>query len=246
MAKQKGSESPQNKKETIPIPSIRTKKKKKTWLWIVLIFVIIGGLIFFLKKPIVKVLDKATKGIPSINKVFNKPTGPYDGLTKEDALGLLEEAQAQKTTLEKQLEEEKKQITVLNSKIDSLKQYEERYSAFEKQKAEWDEQIAKTNPQLFIEQYEKMNPENAEKLYSDISKQKTFSKAQKELATTVGEMEEEQAAKALEEVVKTDKELVKMIFGGMALERRSVVLSAMDSKIAAEVIKILSPDIAIN
>lgn len=246
MPKQKDSPSSPNKKEIKDIPSIKTKKKKKTWLWVVIILIIIGGLGMFFKKPIYKVLDKATKNIPSINKIFSKPVGPYDGLTKEDVLELLAKTQTEKETLETQLSEGQKTIEALNSKIDSLKQYEERYAAFEQQKNEWDEKIAKTNPQLFIEQYEKMNPESAEKLYVDISKQKNLDKAQKDLASTVGQMEEEPAARALEQIIKTDSELVKMIFEAMELERRSAILGVMDSKVAAEVIKILSPDRTVN
>lgn len=59
-------------------------------------------------------------------------------------------------------------------------------------------------------------------------------------------MDEERAAKALEKIVPTDPELVKLIFNGMQTERQGLVLSAMDSSIAAQTIKILSPNLEIT
>lgn len=59
----------------------------------------------------------------------------------------------------------------------------------------------------------------------------------------IEQMDEDQAAKALEKIVSTDPELVKLIFNGMGAEKQGLVLSAMDSSIAAQTIKILSPDL---
>ena len=59
----------------------------------------------------------------------------------------------------------------------------------------------------------------------------------------IGEMDEEQAALALEKIIATDPELIKIIFDGMERERQALILSSMTTQGAAQVIKIISPGI---
>ena len=84
-------------------------------------------------------------------------------------------------------------------------------------------------------------PETANEIYRTLKGEAITTKEQKALANAVGEMDEDQAAKALEVLLTTDAELVQTIMRGMKDERKSLVLSSMTSAGAAQVIKLISP-----
>ena len=144
--------------------------------------------------------------------------------------------------LNKEIETLKSTNEALNDKNKSLTEYETKYTDFMAQKAAWDESVARTNPDLFIEQFETVYPEVAERIYKTLKGEKVVSDKQKQLATTIGQMDEAQAAGALEVLISTDSELVQSIFEGMATDQRATILSAMSEQSAAQVIKLISPD----
>ena len=96
---------------------------------------------------------------------------------------------------------------------------------------------------MFIEQFEKIYPETAAELYKTLKGEAINTKEQQALAKAVGEMDEDQAAKALEVLLTTDSELVQTIMKEMKDERKSLILSSMTSEGAATVIKLISPEI---
>lgn len=227
-----------------PIKPRKKKKKKKKGLWIFLGIVLVTGiLLFFSRKIVTKQLAKVTQGIPVLNKIFKQADNPYEGVSKEQLIEEITGLKEEKKALEANIESIKQEKELLNQKITSLSQYEQNYMSFLEQKQKWDEEIALKDPKLFMEQYEAMYPDDAKQIYSELKTTEALTKTQKEFATSVGQMEEEAAARALEKLVPTDQELVKIIFEGMELERRALILSAMDSQIAAQVIKLLSPEI---
>ena len=72
-----------------------------------------------------------------------------------------------------------------------------------------------------------------------------MSKEQKAYANTIGQMDAEQAAKAMEILLTTDPELIQMIFENMGQEQRAAILDNMTSQGAAQTMKLISPDINI-
>ena len=222
-------------------PFAPKKKKKKKWPIFVVIILIGAALIFFFKKPILNIV----RDLPFIGQ-FVGDDGQEEHLSPE-------ELQVKVSAQEKEIEELKNQLLTLQgekealeTKNASLKQYESMYTDFIEQKNAWDEEVAKTNTNLFIEQFEKTYPDNAERIYGALKGKAILSEAQKQVATTVGTMEEDKAAAALEKLLKTDSELIKVIFEGMSKDRQAAILSEMSSDAAAQVIKLISPDEPFN
>lgn len=147
----------------------------------------------------------------------------------------IEKLKAEKTTLEASYSD-------LSQQNETLKQYETMYNEFLEQKEAWDEEIAKTNTDLFIDQFEKMYPDTATQIYTVLKGQKNLSNKQKQLSKTIEQMDEVQAAKALELLMTTDAELLQVIFEGMSTDRSALILSEMKSEVAAQVIKLIAPE----
>lgn len=224
-----------------PVPKKRKKGSKFVILFIVLAITISVG--FFFRKQIGGYLGNTLKNIPIANKIFKEDTDPYSNITKEQLISQLEAKKAAEDNFNQKVLDLQEEKQGLVEKISTLKQYETQYADFLNQKLAWDEKIAKTDAKMFVEQFEKMYPDTVEKIYKDIKIDDILTKEQKEFCNTVAQMEQEQAAKALETLIPTDPELIKLVFEGMEQERKSLILSSMQSQNAALVIKLLSPNV---
>lgn len=235
----------QTNESLIPMKKKKKKSKIKRVLIIVLILGGVGAALYFNRY---KIAD-TVKEIPLLNQIFKPLEGDqnvYGQLTPSQLIDKVIEIEKENTSLGNQLLDKNSEIQRLEEKIETLKTYETRYSDFLAQKEAWDQELAKANPELFIAQYELMNPELASQLYQELSLTKSLTKEQKQFANTIGEMDEVQAAKALEKLLPTDPELIGVIFKGMAQERQALILSSMTTQGAAQVIKIISPELENN
>jgi flagellar motility protein MotE (MotC chaperone) len=221
----------------------KNKKKKGKKALIFLAIILITALGIYLGRGFIrKQLAPLVQGIPFLNTIFTTSEDPFDSISREQLIQTINTLESQMNGLQTQLQvlEDEKQL--LNQRITSLSQYEQSYMQFLEEKDAWDDEIARSNPNLFIEYYERIFPEKAEEVYGQLKNVAVLTKDQKVFATIVGEMDEDAAAKALSEVLTTDPELVKMIFNGMSGERQSLILSVMTTQNAAQVIKLISPD----
>ncbi|MBP3887118.1 MAG: hypothetical protein J6F30_05635 [Cellulosilyticum sp.] len=236
MSKQVDRQIEENDIET---PLVPKKRKKKKWPIVIVILLLIGGIVFFFRKPILNGLSK----VPVIGEFV--PAQDIEGKEKLSAEELEIKVDAQSSEIERlkaQVESLEERNIALDEKNKDLTQYETMYTEFMNQKAAWDETVARTNPELFIEQFETVYPEIAERIYQGLKREQVLSDEQKKLSTTIGQMDEDQAAAALELLISTDSELIQSIFSGMGTDRRALILSAMTKEGAAQVIKLISPD----
>ena len=221
------------------------KKRKIGFKGIIIMFLLltIGVMaVYYNRDPINNFLAKNLKQVPVLNKVFKVPTEPYLNQSKQVLVETIKEKDQQITDMNNtiaQLEEEK---LSLERTITNLKEYEKNYNEFMKQKQAWDENIAKANSDLFIAQYEKMYPENAEKIYAQLKGDALTTKKHKEYAKTIEQMDEKVAAQSMEILLQTDPELVKIVFNSMSSEKRAAVLSAMKAENSSKVIKLIYPE----
>lgn len=229
--------------EQIPVQELRgNRRKKKRRIWIPLVGLGVVSIVAVALYMNRHTIGKAVEKVPILNQVFKaEEKGSYDHLTKEQLIQMIEEAKGAQVATEAKLEEERHTNTLLEEKIATLKQYENQYASFMEQKNAWDEALAKANPELFMEQFDLMHPEVAERVYKDVVVQEQLTKEQKKHAQALVEMEPEQAAKALEKLVGTDPELVKVIVKSMDTESQGQILSEMQSQFAAQVIKLIAP-----
>lgn len=218
-------------------PFTPKKRRKKKWPIIILFILIIAGISYFFRSPIIQKM----RSIPVINRFMSDPS--QEEILSAEALSAkvqlqeqeIEKLKAEKTTLEASYSD-------LSQQNEALKQYETMYNEFLEQKEAWDEEIAKTNTDLFIDQFEKMYPDTATQIYTVLKGQKNLSNKQKQLSKTIEQMDEVQAAKALELLMTTDAELLQVIFEGMSTDRSALILSEMKSEVAAQVIKLIAPE----
>ena len=223
---------------TIAPPLVPKKRKKKKWPVIIIILLILAGGIYFFRQPILSGLSK----LPVIGNFIPVQENGEENLSMDELKIKVASQEQELEKLNKEIETLKSTNEALNDKNKSLTEYETKYTDFMAQKAAWDESVARTNPDLFIEQFETVYPEVAERIYKTLKGEKVVSDKQKQLATTIGQMDEAQAAGALEVLISTDSELVRSIFEGMATDQRATILSAMSEQSAAQVIKLISPD----
>lgn len=227
------------------VPKTKVKKKKARWistLVIIGILVGVGSLLFFSRHQVAKIV----KDIPVLNQVFKlsgEAKDPYDLLTKDqlkEKIVSLEKDLEQATIKIGSLENDK---VLLNEKMDALKQYEAQYNDFILQKSSWDAEVAKTDPELFIKQFEAIYPDVATRLYEEIKGEMYLTKEQKDLAATISTMDAKKAAEALSTLIKTDPELTKTILKPMKKENQAAILDEMSTSVAAQMIKLISPAI---
>lgn len=229
-----------SKKEDMPLtpPLVPRKPKKKKWVIGIIFLLTIMGVIVFFRAPILNRL----KDIPIIMKILPNLVEEENVLSNEELNTKVKNYEAEIDKLKSEVEALQENNTLLYEKNESLKQYELMYTDFIIQKEAWDEEIAKTNTDLFIKQFESIYPDTAERIYQTLKAEKILSDEQKALSKTIENMDEEQAAKALALLIPTDSELIQVIFNGMSTNQRAQVLSAMTSEEAAQVIKLISPD----
>lgn len=220
------------------IPPLRVKKrKKKKWLVIIIILIILGGLGFIFRMPILNFL----RNVPVIEKLIPSIQETSADLSKEELLTLYNEQKQELQKLQDKINILETTNQDLQKRNDSLKEYEMKYTDFLTQKKAWDESIAEDNPELFITQFEEIYPDIAAEIYETLKGESIATKEQQVVAKSVGEMDADQAAKALEVLLTTDSELVQVIVKNMNSEQKSLVLSSMTSEGAAKVIKLISP-----
>lgn len=216
------------------------KPKKTAFKWILLTVILAGlGLGVVVGR---NGIAEAVQKVPVLSKVLKREEGNgTTEVTKES-----EEVKALKRTIEglngqiQGLTEEK---ASLENQVQVLKQYEAQYKDFATNRADWEKEVASEAPGDFIKYYEKIAPENAQLLYRELKTQQIATAEQKAYAKVIADMDEEATARALAKIVGTDPELVKYAFKGMSSERQSAILSAMDEKVAAQVIKLIAPDV---
>lgn len=229
-----------NTEEVMETPPLvpKKKKKKKKWLIVLVVLILIGGVVFFFRKPILNGLRK----VPLVGQFIPSPNEEVEELSPEELKVKVNAQEQEISRLEEEVEALKSANDELTTKNESLTEYESSYNDFMAQKAAWDEEVARTNTELFIKQFEAVYPDVAERIYKVLKGEKMLSDEQKKLSSTIAQMDEEQAAKVLERLVSTDSELVKSIFAGMNTDRKALILSSMTEQGAAQVVKLIAPD----
>lgn len=229
----------QIKEADIVAPLVPKKRKKKKWLIFIVLILIIIGLSVFFKDPLLNGLSK----VPIIGEFIPaQNTADEEELSASELKVKVNTQTHEIERLKSELESLQDANKALDEKNEDLAQYEAMYTEFMAQKAAWDQSVAETNPELFIEQFESVYPEIAERIYKSLKGEQVLSDEQKKLSSTIAQMDEDQAAAALELLISTDSELIQSIFEGMGTDKRALILSAMTEEGAAQVIKLISPE----
>lgn len=153
------------KTEEMPItpPLAPRKRKKKKWPLMMLFILVVVGISYYFRVPILNTLGN----VPVIGQFI--PDASNAKTLSNEALNVKVKSQEQEI---ERLKAEKEILetsnTALRSQNENLKQYESMYTDFFAQKEAWDEEIAKTNPELFIDQFESVYLDTAERIYNTL------------------------------------------------------------------------------
>lgn len=224
-------------------------------LFIILIW--LGILVLLVKMDVggfgSNVLTPILKDVPVINKIL--PSESTTETTKnEEAYGgynSLKDAVEQIKTLEKQLDQAQstnatyaEQIDTLKTEVQRLKTFEDNQVEFQKIKEQFYEEVvyAENGPGAdeYRQYYEEMDPTTAEALYKQVIQTEAADKQMQEYANTFSNMQASEAAAILGNM--TDNlDLAASILKNLDVSTRGAILGAMDSAIAARIVKIMDP-----
>ena len=225
-------------------------------LFIILIW--LGILVLLVKMDVggfgSNVLTPILKDVPVINKIL--PSESTTETTKnEEAYGgynSLKDAVEQIKTLEKQLDQAQstnatyaEQIDTLKTEVQRLKTFEDNQVEFQKIKEQFYEEVvyAENGPGAdeYRQYYEEMDPTTAEALYKQVIQTEAADKQMQEYANTFSNMQASEAAAILGNM--TDNlDLAASILKNLDVSTRGAILGAMDSAIAARIVKIMGPN----
>ena len=197
-----------------------------------------------------EIIGPKIKNIPYLNVIL--PPMPEEEIEEEEVYSFdtIEEAiEALKNTenllkeMEKEAENHNEVLENLQNENNRLKVFEESQLQFQKDKDEFDKLIvSKTNPNEFIKWYEKINPENAEKIYKESIIKAVEEEELKKLVNMYQAMKPKAAAPILEEMSKTRLEMVGSILLKLESKQAGDILGAMDSKVASRLTSYMYPD----
>ena len=218
-------------------------------LFIILIW--LGILVLLVKMDVggfgSNVLTPILKDVPVINKIL--PSESTTETTKnEEAYGgynSLKDAVEQIKTLEKQLDQAQstnatyaEQIDTLKTEVQRLKTFEDNQVEFQKIKEQFYEEVVYAENGQY---YEEMDPTTAEALYKQVIQTEAADKQMQEYANTFSNMQASEAAAILGNM--TDNlDLAASILKNLDVSTRGAILGAMDSAIAARIVKIMDPN----
>lgn len=225
-------------------------------LFIILIW--LGILVLLVKMDVggfgSNVLTPILKDVPVINKIL--PSESTTETTKnEEAYGgynSLKDAVEQIKTLEKQLDQAQstnatyaEQIDTLKTEVQRLKTFEDNQVEFQKIKEQFYEEVVYaengSGADEYRQYYEEMDPTTAEALYKQVIQTEAADKQMQEYANTFSNMQASEAAAILGNM--TDNlDLAASILKNLDVSTRGAILGAMDSAIAARIVKIMDPN----
>ena len=235
VAKDKGNNSNDKSQNSQGLERPKKKKGRVAILLIIALVIVATGIIF--KKPLLDMISS----IPVVGELVPKIDDEEQEISKEELLKDNKKKEADITRLQGEIDKLKDSNEDLRGKNEILAKYEKEQENFLKQKNDWDKNIANQNEKLFIDQFELMYPATAEEIYIVLKGNEILSKEKQQVSNAIGEMDPDQAAKAIEVLLATDVDLVKNIMLEMKREQKSEILESMTSEGAATVIKLIYP-----
>ena len=184
-----------------------------------------------------KVLRPVLKDVPVINKILPSASedelvgeSDYNYSTLSQALARIKELETENVNYATQVEE-------LNTTVSNQ-------TAFQQSKDNFYNEIVygenAPSADTYIEWYNQIDQESAERIYSEIMENKKANSEIKELADSYAAMKPAQAADILEKM-DNDLDTVASILNSMSAEDRGDILGSMNAQFAASVTKKLLP-----
>lgn len=151
---------------------------------------------------------------------------------------------------ESELKKKTEEVDILLKQVQSLKAENERLAVFEKNqlayeqdKRELDDLIVHSGDQAaFADWYQKMNPDNAARLYQQTMTDLAVKEELDKLTKVYSEMKPKPAAKVLESMSTTRLEMVAMIIKNLDTVQAGKIMNELEPKVAARITAYLYPE----
>ena len=197
------------------------------------------------------VLRPVFKDIPVIKEILPPPSDEEVAKESDYPYDTLEKAINEIDALNAAIKSKDADITGLNDKVEELEKEVARLSKFEEEQTRFEEQKNKFYDEIvygenapdadtYIEWYNELDAEHAEKIYKDIIESQQADAKIVALAKSYEAMDAAAAAKVLEQM-RNDMDTVALILKNMSSDAQGKVLAAMDPSFAASVTKKLVP-----
>jgi len=164
-----------------------------------------------------------------------------DEMSSEQLTARVNELEAQLSQAQDQLKAANTAIDNDKSQIETLTVYQSQQLQFKQQKEAFDQQIAMGDPQAYVNYYQSISPDNAEKLYPQAAAAAAQSAEVKKYLADIKAMDVTNAAAMLQQMIGTDMNLVVSIMRGLDSRIAGSILSGMNPQNAAGVIKMMAP-----
>lgn len=198
-----------------------------------------------------EVLRPVFKDVPVIKYILPPPSDEEVAIESDYPYDTLEEALAQIAIMDKSIGSKDAEIAALNDRVTELQAEVARLTVYEEEKMEFDDEKNKfyeeivygdsaPDTDIYIEWYDSIDAEHAEKIYREIIESNLADEEILELAAAYESMEPAAAAKILQNM-SNDMDTVALIMNNMSSKAQGDVLAAMDSDFAAAVTKKLLP-----
>lgn len=222
------------------------KSKAKGFLTVVLLFILIAsimGYIFMfngfglrdgLLRPILEKTPVVSNYLPPVESSDSR----LSELVLEN-----DELKSENELLNQRIDNATKIAESSTEEIERLKLIEDQQTEFIAMKEEFDENFATMTSDDYVTYYEAMYPDTAEEVYGEIISDNYSKEEVDEYIATFETMDASAIAAILEEMIDTDMELVILIMENLDNQLAGEVLSEMDPANAAEVAKLMSPDL---
>ena len=237
----------------------KEEKEGGKLLSVVIVFLIIvvwlAIMVILIKKDVghfgSEVLRPVLKDVPVINVILPPPTDdeaiansdyPYDNLPEAlDRIAELERLNANNVEVIKSQQE---QLAEQESEIARLKVFENDQQAFQQLKNEFYDEVVfgeeAPSADTYIEWYESIDAEAAERIYRQVIAENAASEDLKKLATAYAEMDAKKAAERFQ-TMSADLDTIVKIMQNMSPTDQSEILAEMDPGFAANITKKLMP-----
>lgn len=200
-----------------------------------------------------KVMTPIFKDVPVINKILpdskdsinDASDYPYKNLA--EAIDYIKTLERELDDYKKQKESDEIKIAELQAEVERLKTFEQSQAEFEQQKKEYYDEVVFGTSALtydnYKKYYEEIEPDYAQELYKQVAEQYLYDEQYQELADAYTQMKPAKAAATLYEMTGNMDTIVAILKNMESKDRASILnaLSDIDAVFCAKITVLLAP-----
>jgi hypothetical protein len=216
-------------------------------IWLVIFALLIkmdvGGIGTMLR-PVLKNVPVVNQILPEMSDEELLEETDYKYKTLAEALARIKELEAEVANYQNNGSSSADRIAELEAEVARLQVYEDNQENFLKEKEEFDNEVVFNDnaPDIseYASWYEKIYPDNAAKIYKEVTERLQYSEQVQDWATTYSKMDAGNAASIMEEMT-GDAYVVTRILLCMTPKQRAAIMEKMDPVYAAKLTAIMFP-----